>query len=196
MRFLRTGIYLFAEFLFLYALLTGGVYVFFSLATGWNFTVGLLFALWAAVCIPFCLVGVTVGPQWLFGQRSELVMHGFYRPWRPLAMIGWSNAALGDGRRGAFGNRHEQEIWFESDDGVTAYDVVDRLSQHLDDQGLEHSKLGGLIVRDGGTRWGVDPDGELPLLTVWADTRQTRHHAQVVAGVEQFLCETMGLRLT
>lgn len=33
MRVLRTGVYLFAEFLFLYALLVGAVFVFFWLAT-------------------------------------------------------------------------------------------------------------------------------------------------------------------
>lgn len=195
MRVLRTGVYLFAEFLFLYTLLVGAVFVFFWLATDMGFVVGAMIVLWALVCVPVAAVAVTVGPRWINGHDGDEWMHGIYQPWRPLAMLGWTAKAMGDGKTGLAGNRRGKQVWFHSDGRVTAYDVIDHLSFHLDAQCIGHTKMGGIIVRDGGTRWGVDPDPDQPFVTVWADTANTSFRDQIIHGVEDFLAGEMALDL-
>lgn len=195
MRFIKTGLYLFAEFLFVYAALVGAVILFFWLATGFSFVVGLMTALWAIACVPFAAVSVAVGPRWINGRRHDEWIHGIYQPWRPLAMLGWSANAMGDGKVGVLGNRSSEEVWFEPARGVTAYDVIDRLSRHLDESGIENTHLGSLIVRDGGTKWGADPDPQLPMIKVWADTRNSEFREQVVCGVREFLVNELRLEL-
>jgi len=185
-RLIRMAIYLGAEFLCVYTLLVGSVFAFFWFGTGLPPVVQLIFAFFALISIPLCAVAVLVGPAILLESRAELLLEGAYRPWRPLALLGWVGHASG-------ANRQTVQLHFAASGAVTATDVMIRLSEQLRRDGIAHACTASILVHDEGVTWGVAPDLTAPTLTVWADSNNPAFRRQIFDGVRQFMTGTLGL---
>lgn len=83
--------------------------------------------------------------------------HGAYDPVRPVATLARAIGNARDERAGYSAQAGKSLAIAFSGSGVESVDVIDRLSAMLDANGMGYTRMGGILVRDGSTRWGAIP---------------------------------------
>ncbi len=130
----------------------------------------------------------------LIGHRSNST--GFYRPVRMLSLILPAIVAFRrESTLPGYGQRKSFAFNFRGSLDVSAYDVVDALSQTLHNRGIRHSNSGGLLVDDNGTTWWLEAELGVNRVVGWvvSDDRQCRD--QIVVAIRDFLERDMRLQV-
>lgn len=128
------------------------------------------------------------------GERS--IWTGFYRPVRILALVlPGIDAFRRESTLAGFGQRRTFTLDFRGGRDVSAYDVIDALSDRLHRQHIRHNKSGGILVEDNGATWWVEPELGANRLSGWVESEDGQIREQIVAGLRAFLERDMRLSI-
>jgi hypothetical protein len=150
------------------------------------------------------LILLILTPVMLFGAAKLVLIGGDlrdvwtrrYRPIRLLSMISTAAGAFrGESTLPVYGHRRVFAFDFSGPPSVSAYDVIDRLSEELNGRGIRHSKAGGILVDNNGTRWWLEPELGANRVTGWVESEEDSNREQIIGALRQFLSRDMGLRL-
>lgn len=192
---LRKAVYIAGEIAALYLIVAIFMCSFVWFLVGIDGLLGqILFLLSLVAPLPFAIVGATIG---LSGNRGlSAVAFGFYDPIRPIAAIlPLIRMAQGNSSASGFGHRQELHFVWDNHGAPNAYDTIAELSSHLKQQGIAHSNLGGVIVRDNRTKWQLEPAAGENALSGWVESPFPEDREQVRDGIEDFLINGLRLRL-
>ncbi|MDO7844286.1 hypothetical protein [Sphingomonas immobilis] len=87
-------------------------------------------------------------------------------------------------------------IRFSDAQGRDQFEVVRLIAAEIARLEITHSFLGTLTVRDGRTRWRVEPAIDRPRISGWVQADTASDREQIVAAIHDFLTEEVGLSLS
>jgi hypothetical protein len=87
------------------------------------------------------------------------------------------------------------EFAFAAWNGIDSRQAVERLSARLTALGIDHDYRRVIAVHDGATRWEVAPVAGALRITGWVEAPSADERMMVMAAIEEFLIEELGIRL-
>ena len=87
------------------------------------------------------------------------------------------------------------EFAFAAWNGIDSRQAVERLSTRLTALGIDHEYRRVIAVHDGATRWEVAPVAGALRITGWVEAPSADERMMVMAAIEEFLIEELGIRL-
>lgn len=92
--------------------------------------------------------------------------------------------------------RDRFELAFAAWNGIESEEAVSRLSRRLHALDIAHRLTDGVIeVHDGAVRWQVAPVQGALRIAGWVEAPDQETRAMIVAAVEEFLIEELGIRI-
>lgn len=184
---MRKIAYIAAEVVALYCVTVALMLGFLYFTTGFGLVGTCLTVLSMIAAIPFAIRGATIG----FRNEHSLgsaVGFGFYRPIRLIALVMpavWAAQAESD--NAVFGHRQKIHFQLGGGDSSRAYDAISALAAHLEEQGVPHTNVGGLTVRDNGVKWWLEPVTGENAVQGWVESPNVENRRQVIDGIADFL---------
>jgi hypothetical protein len=87
-------------------------------------------------------------------------------------------------------------IRFADAQGRDQFEVVRLIAAEIERLDITHSFLGALTVRDGRTRWRVEPAIGVARISGWVQADSTGDREQIIAAIREFLTREIGLTLS
>ncbi len=186
------AVYLAAESAVLFVILIFGGWALLSFSTELGPAAQLICAAYVVLCIPVAIIGATIGLA-IFRRSnlSEIAVRGFYAPIRPIALVTPAVRAWQSQSASAVGFRQSIDLRYRDPQGRCPIDMIMALSAHLDAQGIAHSNVGGLTVREEGASWRLEPDLDEDRLHGWVESEDKRDRKQIIDGLRHFLQHDM-----
>lgn len=183
-------LYILAEIAFLWFMLMAGS----AFLVGGAFGFGDLGRFMLLIMSPVMLFGAA--RLVLIGGNHGGAWTGWYRPVRLLSMIFTAAGSFrGESTLPGYGHRCTFAFDFTGPHAVSAYDVIDRLSDMLTRRGIPHRKAGGILVDDSGTTWWIEPELGQNRVNGWVESEDGRHREQILGAIRDFLVRDMGLQV-